>query len=69
MVVGVVSGAPPSSPPAATAIGGGPLTGSFVISCHIVGGLIGNSVGSLTVALPAHLEKRPKEDTCTLLQR
>ena len=36
VVIGVVSGAPPSPKPAATSIGRGALTGSNVICCHIV---------------------------------
>ena len=36
VVIGVVSGAPPSLPPAATFIGSGALTGCLVICCHIV---------------------------------
>ena len=36
VVIGVVSGAPPFPPPAATFIGRRALTGSLVICCHIV---------------------------------
>ena len=53
MVIGVVSGAPPSPKPAATSIGRGALTGSLVICCHIVRGLVGCSVVSCPVTFPA----------------
>ena len=36
VVIGVVSGAPPPAPPAATTVGRGALACSLVICCHIV---------------------------------
>ena len=53
MVIGVVSGAPPSPKPATTSIGRGALTGSLGICCHIVCGLVGCNVVSGPVAFPA----------------
>ena len=55
VVIGVVSGAPPSPPPAATSIGRGALTGSLVICCHIVCGPVGCTVVSGPVTFPANL--------------
>ena len=53
MVIGVVSGARPSRKPAATSSGRGALTGSLVICCHVVCGLIRCTVVSGPVTFPA----------------
>ena len=53
MVIGVISGARPSRKPAATSSGRGALTGSYVVCCHIVRGLVGCTVVSGPVTLPA----------------
>ena len=63
VVIGVVSGAPPSLPPAATFIGSGALTGCSVICCHIVWDLIGCTVVSGPVTFPAQWKE---VNTCCL---
>ena len=52
VVSSVVSGAPLPIPKA-TFVGGGSLTGSYVVCCHIVRGLVGCTVVSGRVTLPA----------------
>ena len=52
VVSGVVSGAPLPIPKA-TFVGRGALTGSYVVCCHIVRGLVGCFVVSCPVTLPA----------------
>ena len=58
VVIGVVSGAPPSVNPSAATIGGVALPGSYVVCCHIVCRSVGCTVVSGPVTFPANLEFR-----------
>ena len=60
VVIGVVSGTPLPVKPA-TFVGRGALTGSLVICCHIVCGLVGCCVVSGPVTFPA---QRKEVNTC-----
>ena len=57
VVIGMVSGAPLSPPPAATSIGRGTLTGSLVICCYIIGYQMSCIVVYGPEALSAHVER------------